>query len=593
MKKTTLLFNKFNVLIASCFFGVSAAAQCPQDITVSAPAGACGAEVTFTAPVNFAGGPSANGVVNPVAGNGYGGWTVVNGGSGWTQSGVYFLSSYMNCTMTQVIDLTTMNLSDTYMDTQPAITVSEDYIGWMVDFADYYSLTVQLLGENNNVITSYTTGTINTSNVLQTASHVFTGYGAGVRKVSISHTGKDVEYWSGQYGAAVTNVQCTVMMPAYTVAQTAGLSSGDEYPIGTTTNTYTLTYADNTTETCSFDVVVTDEEAPTIAVQQTIVATLGEDGTATITTADVDNGTVDNCEDNTLSLSLDVTSFTCENLGENTVTLTASDGTNTATQTAVVTVVDNTAPELNVQTVSIYLNAEGSATLAQADVDAGSTDNCGIATFTLSKEAFTCEDLGDSTVTVTATDASGNVTTAEVVVTVIDNVPPVASMQNVTIQLGADGTAVLGAADIDNNSTDNCGIVSWELDTTAFTCEDLGENLITLTVTDGAGLTDTIIAIVTVEDTEGVCVTSGIEGNLANAVKLYPNPAGNVLNISAAGYTVTKVELLDINGRPVSGIETVLANGQLTADVSALSGGVYFVKLYAAEGVAIKKLIKE
>ena len=49
----------------------------------------------------------------------------------------------------------------------------------------------------------------------------------------------------------------------FTVEQTAGLASGTEFPLGTTTNTFVVTDAAGNTATCSFDVVITDDEDPT------------------------------------------------------------------------------------------------------------------------------------------------------------------------------------------------------------------------------------------------------------------------------------------------------------------------------------------
>ena len=49
------------------------------------------------------------------------------------------------------------------------------------------------------------------------------------------------------------------------VTQTEGLASGSLFPIGTTTNTYVLTNTTGEIQTCRFDVVVTDSEAPVIA----------------------------------------------------------------------------------------------------------------------------------------------------------------------------------------------------------------------------------------------------------------------------------------------------------------------------------------
>jgi len=61
------------------------------------------------------------------------------------------------------------------------------------------------------------------------------------------------------------------VIPAYncggegiTIVQTAGLPSGELFPIGTTTNTFVLTNAAGNTATCSFDVIVSDTEPPVI-----------------------------------------------------------------------------------------------------------------------------------------------------------------------------------------------------------------------------------------------------------------------------------------------------------------------------------------
>ena len=50
-----------------------------------------------------------------------------------------------------------------------------------------------------------------------------------------------------------------------TIVQTAGLASGELFPIGTTTNTYVLTNAEGNTAICSFDVIVFDSEPPLIS----------------------------------------------------------------------------------------------------------------------------------------------------------------------------------------------------------------------------------------------------------------------------------------------------------------------------------------
>ena len=85
------------------------------------------------------------------------------------------------------------------------------------------------------------------------------------------------------------------------IAQTAGLASGSEFPVGTTTNTFVATDGDGNTATCSFDVTVEDNEAPNV-ICQTATVQLDDSGNGTLTTAEVDNGSTDNCGAVSLSL---------------------------------------------------------------------------------------------------------------------------------------------------------------------------------------------------------------------------------------------------------------------------------------------------
>jgi hypothetical protein len=69
------------------------------------------------------------------------------------------------------------------------------------------------------------------------------------------------------------------------------------------------------------------------------------------------------------------------------------------------------------------------------------------------------------------------------VVDAVDNVPPVALVKDVYVTL-VNGLASVSALDVDNGSTDNVGIVLYELSKTEFTCDDIGANPVVLTVTD-------------------------------------------------------------------------------------------------------------
>jgi len=266
--------------------------------------------------------------------------------------------------------------------------------------------------------------------------------------------------------------------------------------VGTHNITLTVTDVNGNAAQATATVTVQDTTAPTM-VTQPVTVQLDATGNATITTAMVDNGSYDNCS---IVLSLDITTFTCANVGTNTVTLSGTDSSgNVSTATAIVTVQDNIAPTVIAQPITVQLDATGAATITPQMIDNGSSDNCSIAGMTLDLTSFSCENLGPNTVNLTVTDVNGNATTAPAVVTVQDTTAPTMITQDVTVNLDANGAATITAAQIDNGSFDNCS-VALSLDITSFGCENVGTNTVTLTGTDPSGNTSSATATVTVVD---------------------------------------------------------------------------------------------
>ncbi|MEN8203132.1 MAG: hypothetical protein ABFS28_11095, partial [Bacteroidota bacterium] len=81
-----------------------------------------------------------------------------------------------------------------------------------------------------------------------------------------------------------------------------------------------------------------------------------------------------------------------------------------------------------------------------------------------------------------------------------DAIPPIAACQDITVQLDAAGNVSITTLDIDNGSSDNCGIASMSLNITSFTCVDVGANTVILTVQDVNGNSNSCTSTVTVED---------------------------------------------------------------------------------------------
>lgn len=85
---------------------------------------------------------------------------------------------------------------------------------------------------------------------------------------------------------------------------------------------------------------------------------------------------------------------------------------------------------------------------------------------------------------------------------------PVAICQDINVELDVNGEAFISANDIDAGSYDPDGDpITFSLDKSYFTCADLGENSVVLTVTDDQGNPGACTAIVTVIDTTPPVIT--------------------------------------------------------------------------------------
>ena len=192
---------------------------------------------------------------------------------------------------------------------------------------------------------------------------------SGTETISLS-AGDVYELYQSSYdgilGVGQTTITNFTATEAATVTRTGGLASGSIFPVGTTTVTYEAEDCQGNTSTCSFDVTITDDEAPSVSCDDITVTLSG--GTASIVPADVYNSGSDNC--GTVNLvSVSPNSFNSGDVGDNTVTLTVNDGngnTNSCTATVFVdpgltTDLSYSTTELTCSTTSILLDASGSS----------------------------------------------------------------------------------------------------------------------------------------------------------------------------------------------------------------------------------------
>lgn len=159
----------------------------------------------------------------------------------------------------------------------------------------------------------------------------------------------------------------------------------------------------------------------------------------------------------------------------------------------------------------------------------------------------TAEDLSAGTYTATVTDGNFCSTTTTVQIMANDDVMPQAVSQNVTISLDANGEANLAPIMVDNGSSDNCNISSIDLDKTEFDCSNLGTNEVMLTVTDGAGNTNSTMATITVIDEIAPTITC----------------VGDVVSNSCNGVTYNLPSADDNCGVPTMELISGLASGEV------------------------------
>ncbi|WP_456440264.1 BspA family leucine-rich repeat surface protein [Psychroserpens sp.] len=208
--------------------------------------------------------------------------------------------------------------------------------------------------------------------------------------------------------------------------------------------------------------------------------TLNASGNAILLENDIDNGSTI-CGDGPLGLSLSQTTFTCADLGSNTVTLTVDDSNgNTDTCTATVNVVDNTAPTPDIATLTdITVGCEVTSLTPPT-----ATDTCGTVTVT-NNATLPITTLG-VIITWTYDDGNGNTSTQNqnVVITDVTNpIPDVATLTDITAECELTSLTPPTA-------TDNCGTVTVTNNAT-LPITTQGTTTITWTYADGVGNTST------------------------------------------------------------------------------------------------------
>ncbi|MCG3165186.1 MAG: hypothetical protein POELPBGB_00948 [Bacteroidia bacterium] len=359
-----------------------------------------------------------------------------------------------------------------------------------------------------------------------------------------------------------------------------GQSSGDFSNLAAGTYTATVTDANGCGASNSFTLVAQADVTPPTALCRNITIQLDAFGNVSTTAAAVDAGSSDGCGAVTLSLS--PTDFDCSNTGDNTVTLTVTDGSgNTASCTAIVTVEDVTLPGAHCQPATLDLDANGNATLSVAQVLNHHHEACTVVSETVSQTDFDCSQLGTNTVDVTVTDNSGNVSVCQATVTVRDLLAPVADVAALPTVTGECSASVSAPT-----ATDNCAgtVTGTTLDATSFTAQ--GTYTVNWTFDDGNGNTSSQTQTVVVDDVTApvadVAALPTVTGECSASVSAptaTDNCAGTVTGttLDATSFTAQGTYSItwtydDGNGNTSSQTQTVVVDDVTApvADVAAL-----------------------
>ena len=240
-----------------------------------------------------------------------------------------------------------------------------------------------------------------------------------------------------------------------------------------------------------------------------------------------------------------------------------------ANETIGVLVPDNSNPIMVCN--SFTLSLTGASTTITADqVDGGSTDNCGIAGLDVSPSTFTCANLGAQSVTLTGSDASGNSSSCNATITVVDDAAPTAVCFNATVNLTGSGTTTVDPILFDGGSTAACGGLDYAASIMDFDCSDVGNTIsVTLTVTSqDNGETATCNANVSVADpnsfccapANAVCNSTSVQLGANGMVSIVPSAVGGG-STAACGLQSESVIPMDFDcndvGSPVSVMYTI------------------------------------
>ncbi|MEO8433473.1 MAG: immunoglobulin-like domain-containing protein [Pyrinomonadaceae bacterium] len=339
-----------------------------------------------------------------------------------------------------------------------------------------YTVTYSATDPSGQAATSVT----RVVNVVDTTGPVVTAPAAVTVHTGAGATSCGAIVGEAALGTASANDSC-----AGSVATSrSGVPSGNVFPVGQTTITYSATDAHNNTGTATQTVTVIDNTPPTI--------TLNGANSMTVEchTSFTDPGATahDNCSPDSAATASG--SVNVNVVGSYTITYDATDaaGNNATSVTRTVNVVDTTAPTIalngaNPMTVECHTTFTDPGATAN-DSCAGNLTSSIVATGTVNSNV-----VGSYTLTYSVNDGQGNATTATRTVNVVDTIAPAISCPaNMVVYLPLNSTATSMAVSYPAvTATDSCSTPNITSSPASGSVFPVGTTTVNATATDEAG----------------------------------------------------------------------------------------------------------
>ncbi|MCB0535077.1 MAG: T9SS type A sorting domain-containing protein [Lewinellaceae bacterium] len=351
------------------------------------------------------------------------------------------------------------------------------------------------------------------------------------------------------------------------------------------TYTASVTDANGCVFTETYEVIDVDNVAPQIEAQNTSLA-LNASGSATATMQSLNATVSDNCTSAIVEISPNA--FDCSDLGEQVITITATDEAgNTSSTTVVVTIEDNLPPTVDCPSDIVACWNENTVSY-DAPV---AQDNCLINGGTWNLEeglpSGSTFPVGETKQVYTFTDANGNVGSCNFIVGITEPIV----LNGTTVQPDVNNQGV-GSIHLDISGGNQPLTFIWTnaegvIISDSKDLEGLVAGIYFVEIVDASGCKLTDVEGIVVGNTSGTNEPAWLSG-----VSIRPNPTSGVAQIFFANMPDVSFEIsvVDITGRVLS-TQNVDRQYVVRLDCADLPDGVYLVRFHSGSEFGVRKLM--